>query len=171
MTTAAHPSAPLPYWDRARLVPTRRQLAFVVTMAIVAAFGLKPLTVNPYLEILGETLFVGMVLLFAFTVAGALRQTLLPRWVAQVLSVAMGAGLSPLIVQLLSVGGDFSMFISSAPMVRGYVLVTVSAAIMARCSRSAPSTASAMRRRAPMRFSSHSNVRRCSARRLTRGCT
>jgi len=128
----AAPPAParLPHWDRARLVPSRLQLALVVGLATVAALALTPFTHNLYLEVLGETLFVGMVLLFAFTVAGAWRQSLLPRWLAQLLAVALGAALSPLIVQLLSVGGDFSAFIGSRPMVRGYVLVTLSAAII-----------------------------------------
>jgi LytS/YehU family sensor histidine kinase len=71
-----------------------------------------------------------MVLLFGFKVAGAWRQTLLPRWVAQLLAVALGAALSPLIVQMLSVGGDFSAFLASRPMVHGYVLVTLSAALI-----------------------------------------
>jgi len=70
------------------------------------------------------------VLLFGFKVAGAWRQTLLPRWVAQVLAVTVGAALSPLVVQMLSVGGDFSAFLASRPMVRGYVLVTLSAALI-----------------------------------------
>jgi sensor histidine kinase YesM len=99
-------------------------------MAVMAAAALLPVTFNPYLELLGETLFVGMVLLFGFTVAGAWRQTLLPRWVAQVLAIAVGAALSPLIVQLLSFGGDFSAFVGSRHNVRGYVLVTLSAAII-----------------------------------------
>jgi len=71
-----------------------------------------------------------MVLLFGFTVAGAWRQTWLPRWVAQVLAIGLGAALSPLVVQLLSMHGDFSAFIGSPHNVRGYVLVTFSAAIV-----------------------------------------
>lgn len=112
------------------MVPSRKQLGLVVGLAFAAAMALMPLTFNPYLELLGETLFVGMVLLFAFTVAGACRQTLLPRWVVQMLAVTLGAVLSPLIVQLFSVGGDFSAFIGSRPHVRGYVLVTLSAALV-----------------------------------------
>ena len=124
MTTAAPSAPPAPsHWDRSRLVPTRLQLALVVALAALAALALMPITINPYVELLGETLFVGMVLLFGFTVAGAWRQTLLPRWVAQVLAIALGAALSPLIVQLLSVGGDFSAFIGSRHHVRGYMLV------------------------------------------------
>ena len=128
MSTAA-PTDPTPRWDRTRLSPTRRQLALVVALAVLAAVALLPVTRNPYIELLGETLFVGMVLLFAFTLAGAWRQTLLPRWVAQVLAIALGAVLSPLVVQLFAAGGDFSAFIGSRPHVRGYVLVTLSGAL------------------------------------------
>jgi signal transduction histidine kinase len=128
-------SSPLPkesssHWDRSRLVPTRRQLALAVVLALAGAVAINPITMNPFVEILGETMFVSMVLLFGFTVAGAWRQTLLPRWVAQVLAIGLGAALSPLVVQLLSMHGDFSAFIASPHNVRGYVLVTFSAAIV-----------------------------------------
>lgn len=99
-------------------------------LALVGAIALNPVTLNPFVEVLGEACFVSMVLLFGFKVAGASRQTLLPRWVAQLLAVALGAALSPLVVQMLSVGGDFSAFLESGPMVRGYVLVTLSAALI-----------------------------------------
>ena len=133
MTASARP-APTPPgsdpWDRGGLVPTRRQLLATVSLAIVGGLALNLVTLNPLIEVLGETLFVSMVLLFGFKVAGAWRQTLLPRWVAQLLAVALGAALSPFIVQMLSVGGDFSAFMASRPMVHGYVLVTLSAALI-----------------------------------------
>ena len=44
--------------------------------------------------------------------------------------IAAGAALSPLVVQMLSVGGDFSAFLASRRMVHGYVLVTLSAALV-----------------------------------------
>jgi len=117
-------------WDRGRLVPTRRELAVTVTLAVLTALALNPVTLNPFVEVLAESFFVSMVLLFGFKVAGAWRQTLLPRWVAQLLAVALGAALSPFIVQMLSVRGDFSAFLASRPMVHGYVLVTLSAALI-----------------------------------------
>jgi hypothetical protein len=114
---ASTPPAP-DRWDRSRLVPTRRQLAVTVSLAVVGALALNPVTLNPFIEVLAEAFFVSMVLLFGFKVAGAWRQTLLPRWVAQLLAVALGAAISPLIVQMLSVGGDFSAFMASRPMRR-----------------------------------------------------
>jgi sensor histidine kinase YesM len=116
--------------DSARLVPTRRELAVTVTLAVIGALALNPITLNPFIEVLAEALFVSMVLLFGFKVAGAWRQTLLPRWVTQLLAVALGAALSPFIVQMLSVRGDFSAFLASRQMVHGYVLVTLSAALI-----------------------------------------
>lgn len=130
MTAASPDTAPTGRWDRNRLIPTRRQLLLVVALAAVAAVLLLPATHNPYIELLGETLFVGLALLFAFTLAGAWRQTLLPRWVAQVLAVTLAAVLSPLVVQLFAAGGDISAFLGSRPHVRGYVLVTLSGALV-----------------------------------------
>ena len=129
-TTATPPPAAISHWDRTRLIPTRRQLALTVLLGVLGAIALNPIVHNPFVEVLGEALFVAMVSLFGFTVAGACRQTVLPRWVAQLLGVALGAALSPLVVQMLSVGGDFSAFAASRPMVKGYVLVTMSAALV-----------------------------------------
>jgi hypothetical protein len=43
-----------------------------------------PYAHNPYIELVGETLFVSVMLLIAFTLAGAWRQPWLPRWSSQV---------------------------------------------------------------------------------------
>jgi sensor histidine kinase YesM len=111
-------------------LPRWRQLANVVAGAFIAAAALLPMTHNTYLELLGETLFVGVMLLLAFTAAGAWRQQRLPQWLVQVAAVTLAAAISPLIVQLLTFRGDFAAFIASRPHVHGYVLVTVVAAVV-----------------------------------------
>ncbi len=116
------------WWEESRMVPTKGQLGTVTALAIAAAASLLPFVRNPFLEVLGETLFVGMVLLFSFMAAGAVKQTLLPRWVAQMVAVTLGAMLGPLIVQLLGTGGSFSAFVGSRPLVHGYFMVFFSAA-------------------------------------------
>jgi signal transduction histidine kinase len=130
--TLASPStldAGLPAGPPRRALPRRRQLVVVVVAALVAAAMLKPLTRNTYPELAGETVFEGLALLFAFTAAGAWRQRWLPRWAVQVAAVAVAAALSPLVVQLVTFGGNFSAFAGSQPHVRGYVMVTVMAMI------------------------------------------
>ncbi len=101
----------------------------MATAALVALL-LMPVAHNTYIELLGETSFVGIVLLAAFTAAGGWDQTLVPRWVAQVVAIVLAAPIGPLVVQMLTAGGDFSRFAQSPPHVRGYVLVTVVAAII-----------------------------------------
>jgi len=111
-------------------VPGWRAIVLTVFVAAWTAAALGPFTHNSYFELVGETLFVGMTLLFAFTAAGAWRQEVMPRWAAQLFALAIAAMLAPLAIQLLTAGGNFAAFASSKPHVRGYVLVTVGAAFM-----------------------------------------
>jgi signal transduction histidine kinase len=120
---------PLPAVGRSA-VPGLRAILLTVLVAAWTAAALGPFTHNSYLELLGETLFVGISLLFAFTAAGAWQQSLVPRWVAQLVALALAAMLAPLAMQMLTAGGSFAAFASSKPHVRGYVLVTVGAALM-----------------------------------------
>ncbi|HSH91231.1 MAG TPA: histidine kinase, partial [Ramlibacter sp.] len=85
---------------------------------------------NTYFELLGETLFVGMSLLFAYTAAGAWRQTVVPRWIAQVLAIAVAGLLAPMVVQMLALDGDFSRFLRSRPHRMGYVMVAFGATVI-----------------------------------------
>lgn len=95
------------------MTPRRGQLAAAVIAALFLAIALEPGTRNTYLELVGETLFVGMVVLLAFNAAGAWRQRWLRPWVAQLLVVGLGGMLAPPIVQLITVGGDITIFVNS----------------------------------------------------------
>ena len=117
------------WWDQERLKPTYQQFSVVMGLAFTAALGLIPITRNSFIELLGETCFVGVVLLLAFNGAGALRQSALPRWVAQLIAVTVGAVLAPLVVQLLGTGGSFHDFVSSRSLVGGYFMVMFGGAI------------------------------------------
>lgn len=131
MTSSTQPAAATDtgLWDKSRLTLTKSQFFAVVGLAELGALTLSPFVRNSFIEILGETLFVGTVILAGFVLAGALRQTLLPRWVAQLLAVTLGAMVGPLIVQLLGTGGSLSAFLGSRPLVHGYFMVMFSAAI------------------------------------------
>ncbi len=106
-----------------RVLPSRRQVTVVVLAALLVGAVIRPLVKNPYIEIAGELLFVAMMLLFAFTAAGAWRQSVLPRWLVQMAAIALAAMMSPFIVQMLTFGGDLSAFLGSKAHVRGYMLV------------------------------------------------
>lgn len=130
MVNQEHPNAnAAPRWLPG-LKPGRRQLVIVICLALVMALMLKPLTYNSYLELAGEALFVGLVLLFAFNAAGSWRQRWLPPWVAQLLAIALAAALAPLLVQMLTVRGDFSAFLRSRALLAGYWMVFINALII-----------------------------------------
>lgn len=130
MTASTAPSdptstpAPLSFWAR-----HHRHLAVVAIASLVGALAFYPITRNSFPELLGETLLVSTILLGAYLLAGAWRQTWVPRWVAQVLAVVAAAPLGPLIAQLISAQGDLSAFMGSRPRVVGFWWVTVSAAL------------------------------------------
>ncbi|MBI5275645.1 MAG: histidine kinase [Burkholderiales bacterium] len=113
-----------------RLLPEWRPLLMVAVVAIVAAGFLQMWARNTFIELLGETLFVGVVLLLAFRAASAWSRTWMPRWVAQLVAVLIAAAFAPLVVQLVTTSGDFSAFLASRSHVRGYILVTFYAAII-----------------------------------------
>lgn len=103
-------------------------LGVAVAAALVGAAAFYPITRNSFAELLGETSLVSVLVLTAYLLAGAWRQTWVPRWVAQVLAVAAAAPLGPLIVQLISVQGDLHAFTGSRSRVVGFWWVTISAA-------------------------------------------
>ncbi|GAB2573948.1 hypothetical protein GCM10027034_00090 [Ramlibacter solisilvae] len=116
--------------QRRLALPEWRRIALVVALAAAAAAAFYPMSHNTYIELFGETLFVGVLLLAAYTGAGAWKQNLAPRWVVQLLAVAVAAPIGPLVVQLLTAGGDFSAFVASKGHVRGYVMVTLGAMVI-----------------------------------------
>lgn len=111
-------------------MPRRRQLALAAAVVMIATLVFKLWFVNPFLELVAETLLFGMGVVFAPTLAGLWRQKLLPRRMAQLVAVVIGAVLAPLTMKLLSSGGAPSVFFDSVPVVRGYVMVTLGGAII-----------------------------------------
>jgi signal transduction histidine kinase len=104
------PSIPAPSAPAARRMwrdaLTWRGVALACALAVVVAALLNPIFAPPFTVLLGRTLFIALVLLVAFAAAGQWQQALLPRWLAQVLAVALAAPVATLVVYLVSVGGD-----------------------------------------------------------------
>lgn len=118
-------------WDRRRIVPRLRQLALVLILLMIAALVFRLWAGNPFIEMVGETLLFGVGVVLAPTLAGAWRQKLMPRRLAQVLAIVIGAVLAPLTIKLLSAGGEPSVFFDAGPTVRGYVMVAMGGTIVA----------------------------------------
>jgi signal transduction histidine kinase len=125
MNSAASSSSLLARWAVAL---TARRLVVVLLLCVLAAIALSPIFVTPFTLLLGRTMFVGTALLLVFTVVGHLRQTWLPRWLAQVLAVALVAPLATFVVYLPSVEGDVAALLHNEARVAG--LLAISATTM-----------------------------------------
>jgi signal transduction histidine kinase len=100
-----------------------RAVGIALTLAVLAALLLNPVFATPFPVVLGRMLFVAVVLLLAFALAGHWRQSWLPRWVAQVAAVVLAAPLATLVVYLLSTGGSVAAIVQDRWRVWGFVLI------------------------------------------------
>ncbi len=107
---------------------TARRFVVVLLLCVLAAIALNPIFVTPFTLLLGRTMFVGMALLLVFTAVGHLRQTWLPRWLAQVIAVALVAPLATFAVYLPSVDGNVAALLQHEGRVAG--LLAISATTM-----------------------------------------
>ncbi len=112
------------------MVPERLVPRVLLFASLAAGLALRIWTVNPFFELVAETLLFGMGVLFAPTLAGVWRQRLLSRRTAQLLAIVVGAVLAPLTFKLLSAHGEPSLFFDSVPIVRGYVMLTMGGAVI-----------------------------------------
>ena len=97
---------------------------------MLAAAALNPIFVTPFALVLGRTLFVGMTLLLAFTLAGMWQPRWLPRWLAQALAVVLAAPLATFSVYLLSVEGDVAALFGNEHRLSGLALISATALIV-----------------------------------------
>jgi signal transduction histidine kinase len=128
MKSPAFPASPSP--ARWAVALTARRVVVVLGLSALAAAVISPAFVTPFAIVLGRTLFVGVTLLVAFSAAGHWRQRWLPRWVAQVLAVALLAPLATFAVYLLSVNGDVVALLHHEGLVSGFVLISVTALLV-----------------------------------------
>jgi hypothetical protein len=128
-TKPADPSPSLPgRWAAAFSV---KRVAVVAPLCVLAAAALSPIFVSPFTLLLGRTLFVGMVLLIAFSAVGEWRQPWLPRWLAQVLAVGLAVGLATFAVYLLSVDGDVIALLRNEGRITGVISISVPSLVVA----------------------------------------
>ncbi|MES2949746.1 MAG: histidine kinase [Pseudomonadota bacterium] len=116
-------TSPQTFWRQYGL-----SLVVAAVGAVIAALAFSLFVRDTLPALLAEMSLVATVLLAAFWLAGAWRQTWVPRWLAQVIAVIAAAPLAPLIVHLVSVDGDLAAFMGSRSRVVGFWWVTVSGA-------------------------------------------
>ncbi|MFN0184663.1 MAG: sensor histidine kinase, partial [Aquabacterium sp.] len=99
--------------------------------AFTVALALNPIFAPPFPVVLGRTVFVALVCLLGYTLAGHGAQRLgwrwLPPWVAQAAALMLAAPLGTLVVYLLSTGGDLKALTGNPYRVSGFIWISLSA--------------------------------------------
>jgi len=120
-----------PWWPgRWAAALTVRRVGVVLLLCVVAATALNPMFSTAFPIVLGRVVFVGVVLLLAFTAAGHWRQRWLPRWVVQVLAVGLLAPLASFAVYLLTVDGDVTALLRHEDLLWGVALISITAMLV-----------------------------------------
>lgn len=119
-----------PFWRRFFAALNGASVGWAVGLAIAAALLLSHFFKPPLPVLFGRTLFIAIVLLLAYTAAGQWRQSLLPRWVAQVMAVVVSAPLATLAVYALSTGGDFARMFGNPAYISGIVILVGCALVL-----------------------------------------
>jgi signal transduction histidine kinase len=129
-SAAAAPVAEPSYWRRCLASLTGASVGWAVGLAITIALLLSPTFKPPLPVLFGRTLFVAIVCLLAYTAAGQWRGSPIPRWLAQVLAVALAGPCATLFVYMLSTGGDVQEMFGNPARVAGIMLIGGSALVL-----------------------------------------
>jgi LytS/YehU family sensor histidine kinase len=81
--------------------------------------------------VLREMLVVAMLVLLAFSAAGAWQPPGVPRWANQVLAVVVATPLATLLLYMGLVRGEWAQFVGNRGLVHGYIAVTVTVLLIA----------------------------------------
>ena len=98
-------------------------VGWALGLAITVALLLNPLFMRPLPVLLGRTLFVALMLVLVFHGVGLLRQTLVPRWLAQTIAVGLTAPLATAIVYLVDTSGSVVSFLENPYRVNGFLWI------------------------------------------------
>ncbi|MDT8998326.1 histidine kinase [Paucibacter sp. APW11] len=102
---------------------TPQRIGVALLLATAAAAALNPIFITPFPVLLGRTMFVGILVLLAFSAAAQWPRRLPPwmaRWLLQVAVVAAMVPLATLLVYLVAVGGDLGRLLRSEGRIQGY---------------------------------------------------
>jgi hypothetical protein len=98
-------------------------VGWAVGLAVTVALALNPFYGIAFPVLLGRTLFVALVLVLVFHGVGLWRQSVMPRWLAQTIAVALAAPIATALVYLVATSGSVASFVGNPYRVTGFLLI------------------------------------------------
>ncbi len=118
------------YWRGFFAALTSQSVGWAIGLALTVALMMSPIFTPPWPVLLGRTLFIAIAVLLTYTAAGQWQQPPLPRWVMQLIAVALSGPLATLAVYVLSTGGDWSALVGNEARLTGLFMIGGAALIL-----------------------------------------
>ncbi len=107
------------------------RVGIALGLAVLGSIALNPIFITSYPVVLGRMLAIAAALLLVYTAARVWKIPGVPRWLAQVLAVALAAPLATLLAYLPSVGGDLAQLFNHEGRVMGLLSITFTVLVIA----------------------------------------
>lgn len=107
------------------------RVGIALSLAVLGSIALNPIFITPYPVVLGRMLAIAAALLLVFTAARVWTIPGVPRWLGQVLVVAVTAPLATLLAYMPTVGGDLTRLLDHDGMLLGVLSITSTVLIIA----------------------------------------
>ncbi|MEQ1804120.1 MAG: histidine kinase [Burkholderiaceae bacterium] len=107
------------------------RVGLALGLAGLGSVALNPIFITPYPVLLGRMLAIAAALLLVFTAARVWQMPGIPRWLGQVLAVAVAAPLATLLAYMPTVGGDLTRLFKHDGFVLGVFSITSTVMIVA----------------------------------------
>ncbi|MES2299853.1 MAG: histidine kinase [Pseudomonadota bacterium] len=105
--------------------PARREVLAALLVSVLVAAITNQVYSSPFALVLLRCVYLGLALLFAFTLAGYSRQRLMARATAQVLAVVLVTPFAAYLAYLTMVGGHASVLRHAPKLMNGYGITVV----------------------------------------------
>jgi sensor histidine kinase YesM len=133
-STSVDTQLPLTGWRAFVAGLNVRSVGLTLAFGVLMTLLLSTFFSTPFPVLMGRTLFVSMLLLLAFIAAGCWAPPALtrwvPRWLLQIVAVALAAPAASGLGYVLTVRGNVSVFFANEAMLSGFIITTIGGLIV-----------------------------------------
>src|SRR5512139_1160373 len=109
---------------------TPRRVLLTIGFSTLVALALNPIFVTSFASVWARTVFVGLMLLLAFEVAGLWPLRWVPRWVVQLVAIGLTAPVATLVAYVWMTQGNLTHLLQNEGLWSGFVWITVCSLVL-----------------------------------------
>ncbi|MBX3622788.1 MAG: histidine kinase [Rhizobacter sp.] len=129
-TDAPSPLSRPGFFAQVRTALTPGRVLLTIGFSTVVALALNPIFITSFASVWARTVFVGLMLLLAFTVAGLWPLRWVPRWVVQLVATGLTAPVATLVAYVWMTQGNLGHLLQNEGLWSGFVWITVCSLVL-----------------------------------------